>query len=179
MNVKKILAICIVALMTLEAGGCGAGSAALGSAANNKDESAVSSEATVITDESVSAQDTSVAADESILAQSPESAAADESIPSEEETAGGDESAARILKRFRDLIVIIAGMSLVCWLLVSVAGIIPREVPHGTGHLRDPTIVYIYPLQGTERSRAGGAQHGSAAGKGRIRRGQDAVPVCQ
>ena len=41
------------------------------------------------------------------------------------ETAGGDESAARILKRFRDLIVIIAGMSLVCWLLVSVAGIIP------------------------------------------------------
>lgn len=74
MNMKKILALCIVALMTLEAGGCGAGSTALGSAANNKDESDVSSEVTAVTDESVSAQDTSVAADESILAQSPEGA---------------------------------------------------------------------------------------------------------
>ena len=91
MNMKKILAICIVALMTIELGGCGAGSSALGSAANNKDESAVSSQATAITDESVSAQDTSAAADESVLAQSPESAAADESIPSEEETAGEDD----------------------------------------------------------------------------------------
>ena len=44
MNIKKILALCIVALMTIEAGGCGAGSADL------------------------------VAADESVLAQSPESA---------------------------------------------------------------------------------------------------------
>ena len=51
MNMKKILALCIVALMTIEAGGCGAGSAAPGSAANNKDESAVSSEATAITEE--------------------------------------------------------------------------------------------------------------------------------
>lgn len=91
MNMKKILALCIVALMMLEAGGCGDGSAALGSAANNKDESAVLSEATAITDESVSAQDTSAAADESVLAQSPESAAADESIPSEEEAAGEDD----------------------------------------------------------------------------------------
>lgn len=46
MNMKKILTLCIVALMTIEAGGCGAGSSALGSAA----------------------------ADESVLAQSPESA---------------------------------------------------------------------------------------------------------
>ena len=46
MNMKKILALCIVALMTIEAGGCGAGSSALGSAA----------------------------VDESVLAQSPESA---------------------------------------------------------------------------------------------------------
>ena len=61
MNKKKILALCIVALMMLEAGGCGDGSAAL------------------------------AAADESVLAQSPESAAADESIPSEEETAGEDD----------------------------------------------------------------------------------------
>ena len=51
MNMKKILALCIVALMTLEVAGCGAVSAALGSAANNKDESAVSSEATAITEE--------------------------------------------------------------------------------------------------------------------------------
>ena len=61
MNMKKILALCIVALMTFEIGGCGAGSAAL------------------------------AAADESVLAQSPESAAADESIPSEVETAGEDD----------------------------------------------------------------------------------------
>lgn len=61
MNMKKILALCIVALMTFEIGGCGAGSAAL------------------------------AAADESVLAQSPESAPADESIPSEEETAGEDD----------------------------------------------------------------------------------------
>ncbi len=91
MNMKKILTLCIVALMTIEAGGCGDGSAALDSAANNKDESAVLSEATAITGESVSAQDTSAAADESVLAQSPESAATDESIPSEEETAGEDD----------------------------------------------------------------------------------------
>ena len=61
MNMKKILALCIVALMTFEIGGCGAGSAAL------------------------------AAADESVLAQSPESVAADESIPSEEEDAGEDD----------------------------------------------------------------------------------------
>ena len=41
------------------------------------------------------------------------------------ETAGGGESAAGILKSFRNLIVFIAGVSLVCWMLVSVAGIIP------------------------------------------------------
>ena len=91
MKMKKILALCIVALMMLEAAGCGAGSAAPGSAVNSKDESAVSSEVTAITDESVSSQDTSTAADESVLALSPESSAADESIPSEEEAAGSDD----------------------------------------------------------------------------------------
>ena len=63
MKMRKILVICIVALMLLEVTGCGAGGAAQGSAANNKEEAAVSSEAAAITDESIPSEEEAADAD--------------------------------------------------------------------------------------------------------------------